>query len=78
MLTAIQELDDGEDEIVRFVQRSDDLVCCHCDRIFTGLTAFHFNEPQLSRTGNTALNVITEMFGLPVDGLESEASVPLP
>jgi hypothetical protein len=58
----VQKLDDGQDEVVRLVERVEDLVARHGDGLGAGDSALDLDEAKLAGSGNAALDVVPELL----------------
>src|SRR5712691_6793182 len=61
-----QELDDGENEVLGFIERVEDLILRDGDRRCPRDAAFHFEEAQVASAWVTALDVIAQFVKLTV------------
>src|SRR5438105_3783586 len=71
------EFDDGEDEVVGFVERVENLVLGNGDGGRSGVAPLHLDEPQLARAWRAALDVVAELLDLAVHRLESQVPLDL-
>src|ERR1700730_15213417 len=71
------ELDDRQNEILRLIQRVEDLVARHCDRVGARDAPFDLDEAQLSGAGHAAFDVVAELLHFAIDRLEAEPSLNL-
>ena len=58
VVLGIDKFDDGQDEILGFVERVENLVTGDRDGRRTGDTALDLDKAQFSRAGNAAFNVV--------------------
>src|SRR2546426_1330999 len=70
-----EELDDGKDEVVGFVERVEDLVLRDRDGRRVRQAPLYLDEAQPARAGDAALDVVAELLVLAVCRLESEATL---
>src|SRR5680860_795497 len=62
----------GEDKVLRLIQRVQNLILGHRDRVSAADASLHFQKTQSSRAGNPRLDVVSELVRFPVNRLESE------
>src|SRR5690606_10118451 len=70
----VQELDDGEDEVIGLVEGGEDLVLGDGDGGGTDDAALDLEEAQGAGAGDAALDVVAELVGLAVAGLKAEVA----
>ena len=71
VVVAAAEQDEGEDEVVRFVQRVQGLVLRDGDRVGVAPASLDLDEPQLAGGRVPALDVVAELVELAVGRLEA-------
>ncbi|EXI71428.1 MAG: hypothetical protein AW07_03657 [Candidatus Accumulibacter sp. SK-11] len=71
----VDELDDGENEVLGLVEREENLVARDGDRRRAGNAALHFDEAQLAGAGNAAFNVVTQLLEFAIGGIEAELAL---
>src|SRR5262245_9100084 len=67
-----QPLNNGEDEILRFIERVKNLILCDGDHRRSRDTALHFEEAQVASARITALDIIAQFLILTVRRLIAE------
>ena len=77
MLSFPQELDDGEDEVIRLVEGRQYLILRHRDAVFPGRPSLHLDETQPPGSRHPALDIVAELLELTVHRLESQIALHL-
>ena len=68
-------LNDGEDEVVGFVEGGEDFVAGHSDGLAVFVAAFDFDEAELAGLGDEGLDVVAATVGADVSWLEAQAAL---
>ena len=71
----LQEFDDRQDVVIRFVERKQDFVAGNRDGRRPLDPAFHFDEPEFASLGNPALDVVSQLLELSIDRLETHPTL---
>src|SRR5579875_4224557 len=77
MRTVLDELDDGENEVVGLVERIENLVPGHRECAGACVPALDLDEAQVPGPAVPALDVVTQLLVLPIDGLEPQRALHL-
>src|SRR4051812_34398912 len=65
--SAADKFDDGENEILRLIERVKNLISGHGNCIRAGGAAFNLDKTQLSSPGDSAFDVVAESFKFTID-----------
>ena len=77
MRAVVQEFDDSEDEVLRLVQRVQNLVACDRHRRSAADPALDLDEPELAAVRHAAFDVVPKLLELPVGRVEPETPLGL-